>query len=187
MAPANPTVTYRDIQGFPGYRVGDDGSVWSQWRKGYTKRFEKWLPIKGRTDKDGYRVVCLRDPDHRQHHRRVSHLVLLAFVGLRPDGMEACHDDGDIADNRLRNLRWDTHKNNSADKWRHGTQTFGESHHRSKLSEAQARAILHAWRTECPRPYLRELAARHGVHLGTVHLIVTGKKWKHLHAAEGVA
>lgn len=27
------TVEYRDIVGFPGYRVGDDGSVWSRWHK----------------------------------------------------------------------------------------------------------------------------------------------------------
>src|SRR5215472_269740 len=27
-------VDYRDIPGFPGYRVGDDGSIWSAWRKG---------------------------------------------------------------------------------------------------------------------------------------------------------
>lgn len=29
MSDANSTVEYRDIKGFPGYRVGSDGSVWT--------------------------------------------------------------------------------------------------------------------------------------------------------------
>lgn len=29
MSDVQSTVTYRPINGFPGYRVGDDGSVWS--------------------------------------------------------------------------------------------------------------------------------------------------------------
>ena len=32
MAENQSTVEYRDIQGFPGYRVGSDGSVWTQWK-----------------------------------------------------------------------------------------------------------------------------------------------------------
>src|SRR4051794_29919181 len=27
-------VSYKDILDFPGYRAGDDGSVWSAWRRG---------------------------------------------------------------------------------------------------------------------------------------------------------
>ena len=26
-------VEYRDVPGWPGYRVGDDGSVWSLWKR----------------------------------------------------------------------------------------------------------------------------------------------------------
>lgn len=51
----------------------------------------------------------------------VHHLVLNAFVGLRPSGTEACHGDGDASNNAVGNLRWDTHFANEADKRGHGT------------------------------------------------------------------
>lgn len=50
----------------------------------------------------------------------VHRLVLLAFVGPCPEGMEACHNNGDPADNRLPNLRWDTRKANVSDTLAHG-------------------------------------------------------------------
>jgi hypothetical protein len=64
--------------------------------------------------------------------RYVHQLVLEAFVGPRPSGMECCHGDGDPSNNRLVNLRWDTKSSNVLDRVRHGT------HH-------------HANRTHCPR------------------------------------
>ncbi len=53
---------------------------------------------------------------------RFAHsLVLLAFVGPCPEGMECCHNNGDELDNRLDNLRWGTHSENVLDTVRHGT------------------------------------------------------------------
>lgn len=46
----------------------------------------------------------------------IHKLVLEAFVGERPSGMQACHGNGDKTDNRLVNLRWDTVKANHRDK-----------------------------------------------------------------------
>jgi hypothetical protein len=51
--------------------------------------------------------------------RKVHHLILEAFVGPRPEGLKACHNNGDGHDNRLDNLRWDTQANNIADMHRH--------------------------------------------------------------------
>lgn len=51
----------------------------------------------------------------------VHRLVAEAFLGSCPPGMEACHNNGNPSDNRLSNIRWDTHKNNEDDKRRHGT------------------------------------------------------------------
>lgn len=50
----------------------------------------------------------------------VACLVLEAFVGLCPEGMECCHQDDDRSNNRLENLRWDTHANNVKDGYRNG-------------------------------------------------------------------
>lgn len=48
-------------------------------------------------------------------------LVLEAFVGPRPDGLVACHNNGIADDNRVENLRWDTYAENNKDLVRHGT------------------------------------------------------------------
>lgn len=62
-------------------------------------------------------TVCLN-----AHKRRyIAHLVLEAFVGPRPLGMDACHNDGDSLNDQLGNLRWDTKSSNMYDKQVHGT------------------------------------------------------------------
>lgn len=51
---------------------------------------------------------------------RVHVLVLEAFVGPRPDGLQGCHWNDIKTDNRLENLRWDTASANMHDKVRNG-------------------------------------------------------------------
>src|SRR5262245_56522562 len=105
-------VEYRDVPGFPGYRVGSDGSVFSCWtRAGMSCRWKK-LTV-SRTPQ-GYLMVRFSRP--RPAHVFVHRLLLLVFVGLCPPGMEACHNDGNKANNILSNLRWDTRVGNIADR-----------------------------------------------------------------------
>lgn len=58
--------------------------------------------------------------------------VLLSFVGPPPDGHQGCHNNGIRTDNRLCNLRWDTVKNNHADKVLHGTRFASRDKRRLK-------------------------------------------------------
>lgn len=51
---------------------------------------------------------------------RVHTLVAEAFIGPRPEGMFVCHNNGDPADNRVENLRYDSPRENSRDILRHG-------------------------------------------------------------------
>jgi hypothetical protein len=50
----------------------------------------------------------------------VHRVVLETFVGSCPDGMECCHLDDVKTNNKLVNLRWDTHDANVVDKVRNG-------------------------------------------------------------------
>lgn len=50
----------------------------------------------------------------------VHRLVLLAFVGPCPPGMQALHENDVPDDNRLVNLRWGTPQENVADAFRNG-------------------------------------------------------------------
>lgn len=122
MAEEQSTATFREIQGFPGYRVGDDGSVWScrervypegQFGAGVRYRYGLvWRRLKARPTGDyGYLDVQLYG-DGRSYHRLVHRLVLFAFVGNPPPGHEAFHKNNDPSDNRLSNLRWGTKSEN---------------------------------------------------------------------------
>jgi hypothetical protein len=99
-------------------------------------------PYKGRIltpgrDTDGYCSVGLYRGG--QCIRRAVHtLVLTAFLGPPPPGMEACHGPGGRADNRLVNLRWDTHRENIWDSIIAGT------HPCSKAWPSTA-AVLRSW------------------------------------------
>jgi hypothetical protein len=73
----------------------------------------------------------------------VHHLVLSAFVGPMPEGLEGCHNNGDPADNRLTNLRWDTRASNCLDTLKHGRRPETKRTHcprRHLLSEPNIRA-----------------------------------------------
>jgi len=73
------------------------------------------------------RVALCVDGKARRHF--VHRLVLAAFVGPRPDGMEACHNDGDPKNNVVGNLRWDTKSANARDRRRHGTDEHARKTH----------------------------------------------------------
>ena len=79
-------------------------------------------------DKYGHMAVHLGDKK-KKWTVAVHRLVLLAFVGECPKGMECCHNNGIANDNRLENLRWDTHANNNADRKAHGNYKSGKDHH----------------------------------------------------------
>jgi hypothetical protein len=152
--PARPApqaeVEYRDVPGFPGYRVGSDGSVWSclvkAGRKGEFRGgiriiiSSSWHRLKPTLVQDDRLSVGLYR--NRKVTRRVlSRIVLEAFLGPPPPGMQGCHNDGDVRNNCLSNLRWDTPAANEADKLRHGTRPRGARHHQAKLTEGDVREI----------------------------------------------
>lgn len=109
------------VVGHPGYEVSDLGRVRGVDRvvvrsngAPQTIAGHEVLPFPGNTL--GHRKVRLAD-----RPRWVHHLVLNAFVGPRPAGMEACHGPGGALDNRLVNLRWGTREDNARDQLRYGT------------------------------------------------------------------
>lgn len=127
MSEAKSIVKYRRIKGFPGYRVGDDGSVWSQLKVialgrplGFVSVLGKeWIKLRHLIARKGYRQVTLRR-DGESFQRAVHRLVLEAFIGLRPAGKECRHfPDRDPANNALANIAWGTRQQNEQDKAHH--------------------------------------------------------------------
>lgn len=128
---------------FPDYLIGDDGSVWSCRIIGHGGGVGgTYRMLKPTTRaKNGYQTVVLRKPGDREFNRYVHRLVLEAFVGPCPPSAEACHEDGNGSNNALSNLRWDSRKNNHADKKRHGTTAKGEKNTQAVLTEVEVSKI----------------------------------------------
>ncbi len=160
----------KPVHGYYGkYEVDLHGNVWSL-RKGRKK-------LSPQFDGKYFRVSFSVNGVASTYS--VHRVVLEAFVGLRPDGMVACHNNGDSKDNRIDNLRWDTASANTADKRRHGTIARGEKIGCAKLTNQDVleirRLLKYKWATG------KELAERYGVGAGRIADINTGKKWGWLH------
>ena len=111
---------WRDIPRHPGYQASDHGRVRSldrvvEYRDGRRHHYRGKVLAPSRSDRAGRQVVNLPSGT-----RLVHQLVLEAFVGPRPPGLQACHANDDPADNRLANLRWDTPSANRQDATRNG-------------------------------------------------------------------
>jgi hypothetical protein len=123
---------WKSVQNFEGrYEVSDEGMVRNCSGKVLSPRVcRKGGHLRVALFKDGVRSDFM-----------VHRLVLEAFVGPCPDGMEGCHNDGDPANNRETNLRWGTRSENQLDRHLHGTMLTGENHPNSKLTDDQVREI----------------------------------------------
>lgn len=166
MSAEQSTVEYREIPGHAGYRVGSDGSVWSH-RRG------EWRRLKDKRCKFGYARISIG----RSHSYLVHRLVLTAFVGPCPNGMEARHGVNGNADNSVANLCWGTSVENASDRKRDGTHIFGERSSSSKLSEKDIADIKASY----ARGGITQatLACEHGVSKATIQLALAGKNWSH--------
>ncbi|WP_420093716.1 NUMOD4 motif-containing HNH endonuclease [Mycobacteroides abscessus] len=115
---------WRPIPGYEGhYEVSNLGRVRSLDRYIETKqglRFRAGCIRKFGKHVGGYLELPLL-LDGKQKMFTVHRLVMLAFVGERPEGFDICHNDGDKTNNELSNLRYDTKKSNAQDSIRHGT------------------------------------------------------------------
>lgn len=165
--PDDLSVDYIGIEGFPSYRVGSDGSVWS------CARGKQWHPLKPTPDKDGYNMVRLYAPDGWKQ-ARVAVLICTAFHGPCPLGQEVRHLDGTRNNDAVDNLCWGTSVENKADQIRHGTKLSGDRHHNTILSESAIDQIrlLKGQRKQ------REVAAQFGTTQSYVSEIWSGRRRK---------
>jgi len=163
-------VEYRDIKGFPGYRVGSDGSVWScKSINGKGPLSSEWKKLKPIKKANGYIVASLCCGKIKS--LGVHCLVAQAFIGERPDGMYVYHCDGNPQNNRVSNLRYGTPKSNSLDRWAHGTMPAGSQHHNATLTEEQVVRIRRLFRSGIRR---KDIASEMGVDRGTVNRVIRG-------------
>ena len=169
--PALPIVPNAEIRHCPnwtGYAVDTKGGAWScrtPFRRWSRVVFRKtWRKLKPMPDgRLGHLRVQVRRIDGTCKREFVHRLVLEAFVGPCPDGMEACHSpDRNPQNNCVENLRWGTTADNTSDSIKDGTHySFGsgEQHPGVKYSDEMVREIFAASQTDS----LNKVASMFGV------------------------
>jgi hypothetical protein len=183
------SIEYRLVMGFPAYRVGSDGNLWSCYtpsrgsRKGHRPLGEIWRRIEMAPKPEGYISVCLYQKGFRRYVR-LHVLVLEVFRGPCPSGMEGCHENGVRSDCRLENLRWDTRSNNHKDKRKHGTSAAGEKNPQAKLTAA---AVLRIHRRRAEGATYATIGIEFGISPNYAGDILNGKTWSHIIPPTGVA
>lgn len=167
---------FKPCVGFPGYYVSDTGEVRSKRRAGAVRE-HVWAQLATKVLKGGYHHVKLFDGHGGYVMRLVQRLVLQAFVGPCPPGMEARHIDGNPANNCLDNLAWSTHADNEADKRRHGTLARGSRVGSAKLTESDIPQI----RRMIAQGHKQTLIAKFfGVAPTSICGIHKGRAWMHV-------
>jgi hypothetical protein len=128
----------------------------------------------------GYPVVCLRR-GKLVKLRVVHRMVVEAFIGPIPDGMNTNHLDGVRSNNRLQNLEICTASENHLHRCRVMGRGRGETHNLALLDNAKAIAIRAEYALR-DRNYgaCAKLARKYGVSAGVIQSVVKWKNWKHV-------
>lgn len=171
-------VEFKVVANWPAYAVGDNGTIWSRWIAGKRIMSDQWRQLPNRVNQRGRISIALCGERGERSWRFLHQLILEAFIGPCPEGMEACHYP-DLTPNNcaLSNLRWDTRLANREDARKHGTLTRGTRINTSKLTEDQVRII----RSELEQgASQRSLARKFSVEKTTIARIGQRKIWSWL-------
>lgn len=172
---------WRPVRGYLGYEVSSYGRVRS-WRSRNGRGIAAMpheLAATPFVDKPYLRVTLYKDGKPKLF--RIHRLVLEAFVGSCPAGLEGCHRDGDPSNNMLANLRWGSKESNAQDRIDHGRQARGESSGmgiltNEQVTEIKKRVLSGKWSRGDGRKY----AEKFDVCDSTISSVLNNHTWRHL-------
>ena len=96
---------WKEIPGFPGYRISEYGDVWSDKRNQEIAKGRNWA---------GYLTVTITDENGFRSPRKIHRLVYLAYVGPFEAGKIIDHIDDKKHNNYYKNLQQITQPQNSS-------------------------------------------------------------------------
>jgi hypothetical protein len=183
-------VWYKKNQEFPGYCVGSNGTIWTKRARIRLKNGQfagtgmgkAWRRMKPSTRRPRRHLhITVYNADGQRRDPTVHALILMTFLGDCPAGKECCHYDDNPQNNRLGNIRWDTHRANMDDATRNQRRRVGEANGRPKLTSSQVDDIRRLHRDGVQQ---KILAGIYGVHNATINRIVHGAKWRHTYGTQ---
>lgn len=168
-------MNWRPIPGFEGdYLVSDMGDVMS-----LSARNGRKPCVMQQSIRRGYRSVMIRRKQCTVHS-----LVMLAFVGPRPPGMDINHKSGVKSDNRRKNLEYCTKSQNQKHAFATGLASMrGERHTHNKLTNEHVYTALRMLGEGISQT---EIANMLGVSQPAISNIKRGRSWSHLTVVGGV-
>jgi hypothetical protein len=164
---------WKPIPDIPGYEVSNMGRVRSFWIWGHSKIGDShriMAPYLYRKSLNYARFCIDIRKEQKRVHAKVHNLVLIAFRGPCPNGMEGCHTDGNGLNNNIDNLRWDIPQNNILDSIYHGTR-------KRKLNAEKVIEMRERWEN---KESIVSLAASFGIAKRNVSMVVHKKAWRHI-------
>lgn len=166
---------WRDVVGYDGYfQVSNMGRV-----RGVKRKYGKERVLSPATNKYRYKVVCLC-VNYVQKTALVHQLVMDAFVGKTPEGLEINHKNGDKGDNRLENLEFCTPRENMLHSYRElgRLSARGERNGMAKIAEED---VVEIKRLLASGEYsFRSLATMFGLSPASIADIKAGRTWRHI-------
>ena len=173
---------FRDLPCFEGYiAVSNYGRVYT-----YPRTVKKLCGLSGLFVRQSYKGRLLKTYDDdlgylkfrfgvngKKHQMFVSRAVLMTFVGLPKMNQLACHNDSNVANNHVSNLRWDSQKGNMKDRESRGLYPKGESHHAAKVPKELVD------RLQCGEITPAQAARETGFRYAHLWRIAKGYSWKH--------
>lgn len=159
-------IEYRDIAGFPGYKINIDGDV-------INKSGHSMHKIKTKNSSTGYYKTKLFI-DGKAKYPLIHRLVAIAFIGNPPTDKHVInHKDGNGLNNSIDNLEWVTNRENIIHAVNHGLchPRKGSTHPYAKLNDIEVDELISEYRNGTK---LKELSHRYGIAESTVSRIATG-------------
>lgn len=163
---------FRPIPGYEDkYLIDESGRIFCI---GERKKF-----LKPKTRHDGYLVVGLCHNKKKYKSYRVHSLVMMTFVGVRPNKMTVNHIDNNKKNNSLKNLEYISHRENMKKAYRDGLipPRKGELNGRSKFTEKIIRKIRSA---KIKKGEQKLLAKKLKISPQYLSRIMTRKVWAHI-------